>query len=101
MIDHRRTRFVLAVLLVAFWGGVEVAGQKTESDSLERLKLQQERELKEKDLALRERELEMQRRQSDWNRWSNPAMVAVIGGLLGYFGTLLSSHENRKIERQK
>jgi len=68
---------------------------------LERAKLQQERELKEKELALREKELNLQFQQSRWARWSTPVVLAIVAGLIGYFGTLISSHQSLQLEREK
>jgi len=68
---------------------------------LERAKLLQEKELKEKELALKEKELEFQHRQSSSARWSTPAVVAIVAGFIGYIGTLISSYQNRQLEREK
>src|SRR5262249_50034567 len=68
---------------------------------LERAKLRQERELKEKELALKEKELEIQDKQPWQGRWSTPAVVAIVAGLIGYSGTLISSYQNRQLEREK
>jgi hypothetical protein len=64
--------------------------------AFEKLRWNQEKELKEKELAL-------QREQMRWNRWGNPAFVAIVAGLIGYLGNLYSSHTTRQqeIERQK
>jgi hypothetical protein len=69
--------------------------------NLELAKLNQERELKEKELALRGQELEFQRQQTGRARWSTPAVVAIVAGLIGYAGTLLSSWQGRQLEREK
>ncbi len=68
---------------------------------LERAKLLQEKELREKELALKEKELDLQHQQSWLARWSTPATVAIVAGLIGYFGTLISSYQNRQLEREK
>ena len=68
---------------------------------LERAKLLQEKELKERELALKERELDLQHQQSWLARWSTPAVVAIVAGFIGYVGTLISSYQNRQLEREK
>ena len=69
--------------------------------ALEYAKLRQERELKERELALKERELDLQHRQSWLARWSTPSVVAIVAGFIGYIGTLISSSQNRQLEREK
>jgi hypothetical protein len=69
--------------------------------ALERAKLRQERELKEKELVLRDKELNLQLQQSRWARWSTPVVLAIVAGLIGYFGTLISSHQSLQLEREK
>jgi hypothetical protein len=68
---------------------------------LEWAKLQQDRELKERELGLKEKEIELQQRQGSLARWSTPAVAAIIAGLIGYVGTLISSFQNRQLEREK
>jgi hypothetical protein len=68
---------------------------------LEWAKLQQDKELKERELRLKEREIELQQRQGALAKWSTPAVVAIIAGLIGYVGTLISSFQNRQLERDK
>ena len=68
-------------------------------EQLDHLRLKQERELKERELDLRERELEQQRKSR--TPWSTPVVVALVGGILGYMGTLISSCQNRQLERDK
>jgi hypothetical protein len=69
------------------------------TDDLDWLRLKQERELKERELALRERELEIQRKSR--TPWSTPVVVALVGGVVGYMGTLISSCQTRQLERDK
>ena len=80
---------------------VEVALPEHEKFDLERAKLLQEKELKEKEFALKEKELDLQHRHSWLARWSTPSVVAIIAGLIGYIGTLISSAQNRHLEREK
>jgi hypothetical protein len=68
---------------------------------LEWAKLQQDRELKDRELTLKEKELELQQRQGSLAKWSTPAVAAIIAGLIGYIGTLISSHQSRQLEREK
>jgi hypothetical protein len=68
---------------------------------LERARLLQERHLREKELALKEKELDIQHKQGWQARWSTPAVVAIVAGLIGYVGTLISSYQNRQLEREK
>ncbi|HEY2423833.1 MAG TPA: hypothetical protein VGH55_06995 [Chthoniobacterales bacterium] len=57
-------------------------------------RLAQEKELKEK-------ELNIQRDQLRWNRWGNPAFVAIVAGLIGYISTLYSSYSTRQLEAER
>jgi hypothetical protein len=68
---------------------------------IERARLEQERQLKEKELTLRERELELEHRKSWMERWSAPAVVAIVAGFTGIAGTIFSSSQNRALEREK
>jgi hypothetical protein len=68
---------------------------------IEHAKLRQDKELREKELALKEQELGLQREQNSRNRWSTPAVVAIVAGLVGYVGTLISNYQNRQLERDK
>jgi hypothetical protein len=93
---------------------------------LEWAKLVQERELREKELTLKEKELELRRKQEEhdrnardreiqlnendftlrreqswWAKWSTPAVVAILAGLIGYIGTLISTWQNRNLERDR
>src|SRR5258708_5967691 len=57
-------------------------------------RLAQEKELKEK-------ELNLQRDQLRWNRWGNPAFVAIAADLIGYVSTLYSSYSTRQLEADR
>lgn len=57
-------------------------------------KLKQDRELKQEELLIQHRQLSV-------GRWSGPVAVAVVAGLLGIIGSLLSSSQNRELERKK
>jgi len=68
---------------------------------LERAKLQQEREFKKREFELKEKELDLQRQQSGWARWSSPVVVAILAGLIGYGGTVVSNFLSRQNELDK
>ena len=72
-----------------------------EALDLARAKLAQERDLNERELVLKERELALHRGQGWRERLSSPAVVAIVAGLIGYIGTLISSYQNRQLERDK
>jgi hypothetical protein len=47
------------------------------------------------------KELNLQRDQLRWNRWGNPAFVAIAAGLIGYVSTLYSSYSTRQLEADR
>lgn len=78
-------------------------------EGFEVARMAQEKELKEKELAvevarmaqegeLKKKELDLQRDQLRWNRLSNPALAAIVAGLIGYIGTLISTYATRLVE---
>jgi hypothetical protein len=66
-----------------------------------------ERELEQKEreaaqeLALREQETATRARQNRWSWLTSPAMVAIVAGLIGYIGTLISSYSTRRLEADR
>jgi FlaG/FlaF family flagellin (archaellin) len=57
--------------------------------------------LKERELALKEREAATQSRQNRWSWLTSPAVVAIVAGLIGYIGTLVSSYSTRRLEADR
>jgi hypothetical protein len=65
---------------------------------LERIRLAQERELKERELDLKQRELDLQDKSA---KWSTPIILAIVAGFIGYAGTFFSGQQNISLEREK
>jgi hypothetical protein len=81
--------------------GAENDAASDAQSELERARLAQERELKEKELALTAKGLDIQADQNRSARWSTPIVLAIVAGFLGYLGTLLSSYQTLQLEKQK
>ncbi|HTG32936.1 MAG TPA: ankyrin repeat domain-containing protein [Thermoanaerobaculia bacterium] len=72
-----------------------------ESDTAELRKLDLEIRRLEQDKELKEKELEIQRGQAARGPWGAPVIAALIAGIVGLLGTFWSSYQSREIERQK
>jgi len=57
--------------------------------------------LRDKELQLREKEIALQDRHGWLAQWNTPVLAAIVAGLVGYIGTLISSSQNRRLERDK
>jgi hypothetical protein len=68
---------------------------------LKKQELEDQRERQTQELNLKKQEFELQRQQSWFSRWNTPAVAAIVAGLLGYIGTLISGCESRQQERDK
>ena len=58
-------------------------------------------EFRDKELHLREKELSIQKESGILAQWNTPIVAAIVAGLVGYIGTLISSSQNRRLERDK
>jgi hypothetical protein len=77
----------------------------TQAKQLKDKELALNHELKEKELdqsrQLKEKELEIQRKQLSASRWTGPAAVAVVAGVLALIGSLITVRQNLELERKK
>jgi hypothetical protein len=74
--------------------------QQRELDLREQ-ELKDQRAHRQEELALKKQELELQGQQKWLSPWNTPVVLAIVAGLLGYLGTLISGCQGRDLEREK
>jgi len=62
---------------------------------------ERELNLRERELALKEKDAATQERQNRWSWLTSSAVVAIVAGLIGYIGTLVSLYSTRRLEADR